>query len=169
MDMCASPAPPASGRTAKLPPMPVRKHQEGGIEDLTWLKHFPSTQRALQLDVEDDAGAQQPNTRALQLDCKAALPSLLVMLSAAWAGQASLQSVKSWLFGPLWSTRSCRKTTFRTRSEGPRVHQNVAGHMTPRAECGHRACFMLCSCIALVCCDLSRWQDNMLCSHVERV
>ena len=98
--MCASPAPPASGRTAKLPPMPVRKHQEGGIEDLTWLKHFPSTQRALQLDVEDDAGAQQPNTRALQLDCKAALPSLSVMLSAAWAGQASLQSVNSWLF---WS------------------------------------------------------------------
>ena len=24
-----------------------------------------------------------------------------VMLSAAWTGQASLQSVKSWLFGPL--------------------------------------------------------------------
>ena len=168
MDMCASPAPPASGRTAKLPPMPVRKHQEGGIEDLTWLKHFPSTQRALQLDVEDDAGAQQPNTRALQLDCKAALPSLSVMLSAACAGQASLQSVKSWLFGPLWLTRSCRKTTFRTRSEGPGVHQNVAVHMILRKVRGHKACFRLCSCSAhIAVCSfaaiLSSWQDNVLC------
>ena len=148
MDMCASPAPPASGGPAKPPPIPVRKHQEGGIEDLTRLKHFPFTQRALQLDVENDAGAQQPNTRALQLDCKAALPSLSVMLSAACAGQASLQSVKSWLFGPLWLTRSCRKTTFRTTSERPGVHENVAVHMILRKVRGHKACFRLCSCSA---------------------
>ena len=138
----------AAQRSRRRCPSASTKHQEGGIEDLTWLKHFPSTQRALQLDVEDDAGAQQPKTRALQLDCKAALPSLSVMLFAACAGQASLQSVKSWLFGPLWLTRSCRKTTFRTRSEGPGVHQNVAVHMILRKVRGHKACFRLCSCSA---------------------
>ena len=104
----------------------------------------------------------------LQLDCKAVLPSLSVMLSAACAGQASLQSVKSWLFGPLWLKRSCRKTTFRTTSERPGVHENVAVHMILRTVRGHEACFRLCSCSAhIAVCSfaaiLSSWQDNVLC------
>ena len=87
----------------------------------------------------------------------AQVPSLSVKLSAAWAGQASLQSVKSWLFWSRGERYRAGISTFRTRSERPGVHKIVAGYMGLRTQRGHETCFRLCSCSAhfLVCCDLS--------------
>ena len=103
--------------------------------------------------------------RAPQVDCKAALPSLLVMLSAAFTGHSSLQSVKSWLFWCNGQRDHADISTFQTRSERPGVHEDVAEHTNWITKRGHEACFKFCSCRAhiLVCCDLSIWQDYVLC------
>ena len=68
----------------------------------------------------------------------------------------------------VWTTRErdhADISTFRTTSERPGVHENVAVHMIVRTVRGHEACFRLRSCSThiLVCCDLSSCRDNVLC------